>query len=194
VTELGLNLHAQPAIAWLGQHSQWYAVQTRSNFEKRVTGELTAKGIRCFLPTFRETHRWKDRKKVIDIPFFPGYSFVRIPDHDSFRLQVLRTDGAVRILGSGGRMDPIPDIEIDSLQCLVAANVPACSHPFLREGAWVRVKRGPLQGLEGRLVRFKNETRLLVSVEILCQSVAADVDFGDVELIRPAVSQARFKA
>jgi transcription antitermination factor NusG len=167
----------------------WYAVQTRSNFEKRVSAELTAKGIEAFLPVYPEIHRWKDRKKLIEIPFFPGYLFVRMAATDACRLQVLQTTGAVRILGTYGTMEPIPETEIQSLQRVISVNVRVAPHPFLREGAHVRVKRGPLQGLEGQLIRWKSEVRLVLSVQLLCQAVAVEVDSGDVEVLRAPQEQ-----
>jgi transcription antitermination factor NusG len=172
-----------PGLETVSVASRWYAVRTRSNFEKRVSTELAAKGLECFLPVFREVHRWKDRKKVVDVPLFPGYSFVNMPATEAFRLQVLRTTGAVRILGSASRIEPIPEEEIANLQRAVSANAALHRHPFLREGALVRVKRGPLQGLEGRLVRWKNDTRLVLSVDLLCQAVSTEIECSDVELL-----------
>lgn len=170
---------------------RWYAVRTRSNFEKRVSAELAAKGLECFLPVFREVHRWKDRKKVVEVPFFPGYSFVNMPGTDAFRLQVLRTGGTVCILGSAGQIEPIPDEEIANLQRAVSASAALQPHPFLREGAWVRVKRGPLQGLEGRLVRWKNDARLVLSIGLLCQAVSTEIECSDVETCGQTPNPAR---
>jgi len=162
----------------------WYAVQTRSNFEKRIVDDLRRKGIETFLPAFHEVHRWKDRKKAVEIPYFPSYVFARIEDVPARRLDVLRTTGAVRILGSGDEIEAIPDVEIDRLQRLVQARLSACSHPFFKEGSHVRVKAGPLNGVEGLLVQVKNQNRLLLSLSLLARSVSTEIDICDVELIR----------
>jgi transcription antitermination factor NusG len=162
----------------------WYAVHTRSNFEKRVALELEQKGLETFLPAFRETHRWKDRRKMVEIPYFPSYLFVRIEDKPERRLDVLRTAGAVRILGNGGEIEPIQEMEIERFQRLVDSNLSAYAHPFLKEGASVRVKAGPLRGIEGLLVQIKNQNRLLLSLNLLARSVATEIDLCDVELIR----------
>lgn len=164
----------------------WYAVQTRSNFERRVTGDLAARGLEIFCPTIREVHRWKDRRKEVDVPVFPGYLFTRITDNPSTRLQILRTAGAVRILGCGAEIEPVPDIEIESIRKLLESRAPFYAHPFLREGAWVRVRRGVLEGVEGRLIRMKAGARLVLSVEMLSKAVATEIDSCDVELARPA--------
>jgi transcription antitermination factor NusG len=164
----------------------WYAVYTRSNFEKRVAAELSAKRLEHYLPTFQELHQWKDRKKLVDVPVFPGYVFARFPDSTEHRLQVLQTSGAVRILGHGDGIEPVPEMEIESIRRLLQADVPCFAHPFLHEGAWVRVKRGALKDIEGLLVRVKSKTRLILSVALLSQSVATEIDVSDVEVIRPA--------
>ena len=163
---------------------QWYAVQTRSRFEKAVRTELSVWGIDHYLATFRDVHQWKDRKKVVDVPLFSGYIFVRLQDIESARLQVLKTNGVVRILGVGGRIEPVPDFEIDSIRQLLESGKQCYPYPFVREGSWVRMRRGPLAGLEGRLIRVKSQTRLVLSVELLSQSVATEVDAWDVEPIR----------
>ena len=164
----------------------WYAVYTRSNFEKRVAAELRAKRLEHYLPTFQELHQWKDRKKLVDVPVFPGYVFARFPDSNQHRLQVLQTSGAVRILGHGDGIEPVPEVEIESIRRLLRADVPCFAHPFLHEGAWVRVKCGALKDLEGLLVRVKSKTRLVLSVTLLSQSVATEIDVSNVEVIRPA--------
>jgi transcription antitermination factor NusG len=163
----------------------WYAVHTRSKCEQPVAADLTGKGVENYLPAIREIHRWKDRKKEISVPLFPGYVFTRIPDTPASRLQVLRTNGTVRILGHGAEIEPVADREIEALKQLLQAQVPCLAHPFLREGAWVRVKRGALEGLEGLLARVKSGSRLVLSVEMLSQSVATEIDAHDVEVIKP---------
>lgn len=170
---------------------RWYAVYTRSHFEKRVASELTAKGVENYLPVIQEARRWKDRTKIIDFPVFPSYVFSRFADSHRSRLEVLKTIGTVRILSRGESIDPIPDREIESLQRLLKANVRCFAHPFLREGAWVRIKCGPLKDIEGHLVRLKNDTRLVVSIALLTQSVATEIDIRDVEVIRASPSARR---
>lgn len=152
---------------------------------------LTEKGIENYLPIFREIHRWKDRKKVVEMPVFPGYLFTRLVDSSGSRLAVLRTEGAVRILGQGERIEPVSDKEIEALKFLLQSHTRCLAHPLLREGAWVRVKRGALKNLEGLLVRVKNQTRLVLSINLLSQSVSTEVDAGDVEYIRSTAATTR---
>ena len=179
-TETLAPVLAQPA----GLTPQWYALYTRSNYEKYVSIELANKGVEVYLPTVREVHRWKDRKKTLEVPVFRSYVFTRFADAASERLRVLQTSGVVRILGNGnaGSIEPVPTTDIESVRKLVDSAMPFTAHPFLREGARVRVKRGPLKGIEGLLVRFKGQTRLVLTVEMLEKAVAAEVDPTDVEV------------
>jgi transcription antitermination factor NusG len=165
----------------------WYAIHTRANAEKKVMTKLGSKGVETYLPLFRETHQWKDRRKVIEIPLFPGYAFVRMSDSPENRISVLRTAGAVRILGTGAGIEPVPDYQLHGIRQLLTSRLGFFEHPFLREGAWVRVRRGPLEGVEGHLIRSKAQSRLVLSVEILSRSVATEVELSDVEVIRTAV-------
>ena len=169
----------------------WYAVHTRSRFDQRVASELGSRGFESYFPAYEEIHQWKDRKKKVAVPLFPGYVFVRFADSPGLRLRILHTAGVARILGNGGMIEAVPDEEIEAVQGLLRANVPYHAHPFLREGVQVRVKRGALKGLEGTLVRFKNRARLVISVALIAQSVAAEVDIRDVE---PVGSSRRFAA
>ena len=172
--------------------STWYAVHTRSNFEPRVSGELTLKGFESYLPVFQELHRWKDRTKLLDVPVFRSYVFARFEDNSESRLAVLRCQGAARILGARDSITPVPEEEIEAVRRMLSAAAARClAHPLLRDGAWVRVKRGPLKNLEGLLVRAKNQTRLVVSVTLLSQSVSTEVGVGDVEFVRAGESAGR---
>jgi len=163
---------------------QWFAVRTRSNYEKRVAALFVEKGIECYLPSFREVHQWKDRKKLIDLPLFPGYLFTRMLDTREARLSVLRSDGVVNILGQGDAIEPVPDHEIEAVRQLLDSNGRCQAHPLLQKGAWVRVKRGPLKDLEGFLIRVKNQSRLVLSVTLLAQSVSTEIDVSDVQFLR----------
>lgn len=167
-----------------GGGASWYAIHVRSNFEKRVAADLSARGLVSYLPAVAEVHTWSDRRKVVETPLFPGYVFSRFEDTPSRRVSVLRTPGAVRILGFGDALEPVPDAELEAVRRLIQANVPLLAHPLLKEGAWVRIRRGPLRDVEGLLVRIKSQTRLVLSVELLARSVSTEIDAGDVEVVR----------
>lgn len=179
--ELPLNVSTNLSSGIAGT-PLWYAVQTRSRFEKTVQAELSAKGIENYLPVFRELHQWKDRKKSVDVPLFPGYVFTRIADSPADRVRVLQTSGAAWIVGAGGTITSIPDSEIEAVKRLVETRL-SSPHPYVREGMRVRVCRGPLCGIEGFVVRTKSSTRLVISIQILARSVAAEIDRADLKVI-----------
>jgi transcriptional antiterminator NusG len=170
--------------------ARWYAVQARSNFEKRMSQDLAVRGVENYCPAIRELHQWADRKKMVERPVFPGYVLARFPDSAQFRLCVLQSAGAVRILGSAGKIEPIPDIEVDSIKKTLDSGRPCSLHPFLKEGAQVRVRRGALRNAEGILVRTKSDARLVLSINLFARSIATEVDLRDIEILRPAHMEA----
>jgi transcription antitermination factor NusG len=163
------------------EDSDWWALYTRHQHEKAVAEVLSAKGFEVFLPTYCSVRRWKDRKKVLSLPLFPCYVFVR--GGLSRRLQVVTTPGVHMILFYGERVAIIPEAEIQAIRMTVEGDFLIEPHPFLKCGERVRVIRGSLEGVEGVLLRKKNQVRLVLSVEMLAQSVAVEIDASDVEPI-----------
>jgi transcription antitermination factor NusG len=164
----------------------WWAVYTRHQHEKVVADMLMAKGVEVFLPLYESIRRWKDRSKVLSLPLFPCYVFVRGAVNQ--RLQVVSTPGVHMILTHGERIATVPDDEIESIRKTVDGTSRVEPHPFLKVGERVRVTRGSLEGVEGILVRKKNVYRLVLSVHMLAQSVAVEIDACDVEPAGPQVS------
>lgn len=169
--------------------ANWYAVHTRSNFETRVANQLESKGLMNYMPAYEETHQWKDRKKKVTVPLFSGYVFAQFSDTAEERVSVLSTTGVAGILGWGGNLEPVREEELETIRNLLKTRARCMPHPFLREGDWVRVKRGALKGVEGYLVRSKGNSRLVISVSVLSQSVATELDAHDVEPARKATSR-----
>lgn len=156
----------------------WFAAYTCAHHEKQVARQLTDRRIECFLPFYRAIHRWKDRRKELDIPLFPGYVFVQLPAED--RLRVLQVPGVVRFVSFGGRPAPLEDAEIESLRNGIVNGVRAEPHPYLKIGRRVRVKHGPLAGTEGILVRKKDKLRVVISVDLIMRSVAVEIEAADL--------------
>jgi transcriptional antiterminator NusG len=158
--------------------SSWYALWTRSRHEPSVCRELGTRQVESFLPTVPRWSTWKDRKKKIDWPLFPGYCFARF-DHDA-RFRVLNCTGVVSIVSFGGEPAAVPDQEIESVRRLVDSDLQYDPCPFVREGAMVEVVHGPLAGVTGRLLRKGPRAHLVLSVESVSQSVSVQVDAADV--------------
>jgi transcription antitermination factor NusG len=158
--------------------SQWYVASTAPHHEKWVARQLCGSHIQHFLPLYRSLRRWKDRRKELELPLFPGYLFVRIPLTD--RIRVLRTPGVVQIVGSQGRPQAVPEHEVETLRQSMLHGTSLQPHPYLRVGKRVRVQTGPMAGTEGILVRQKDSLRVVLSVEMITQSFAVEVDTADI--------------
>ena len=159
--------------------SDWFAIWTRSRHEQVVCEQLEKRQIDVFLPTVTRWSRWKDRKKKIDWPLFPGYCFARFdPDNP---LAVLKCTGVVTIISFDGKPAPIPSLEIDSIRRLVGSELQYDPCPLLHEGQLVEVMHGPLKGVVGRLMRKDGpRARLVLSVDLIGQAVSVEVDAADV--------------
>ena len=161
----------------------WYALYTRSHCEQLVYEQLVAKGLHLFLPKLQV---WSQRAGVrhrIVVPMFPGYLFLQSLVDSAIYLKVCQARDLVRILGQGwDRLAVVPEEEIHAIHAVLRSELPIHSHPYLREGQRVRVRRGLLSGVEGILVGGKaHKGRLVLSMELLQQSVAVEVDCSDVE-------------
>jgi transcription antitermination factor NusG len=152
----------------------WYALRVRSNFEKRTAQYLEAHQYDILYPTYRDTRRWSDRVKQIDMPLFGGYVFCRLDINQ--RLPVLQAPGVVDVVSFGSNFVPVPDEQIDAIRTMMNSGLKVCPWPFVEVGEYVRLERGPLAGLEGFVTEVRNEYRLVISVPLLQRSIAAEVD------------------
>jgi transcription antitermination factor NusG len=159
----------------------WYALYTNPRHEKVVARQLKERCVENFLPLYRTWHRWKDRRKQVDLALFPGYVFVKIEEQN--KLQVLKTPGAVNLVSFNGKLAVLPEPEIQALRNALDNEVCAEPYPFLRVGRKVRVVRGPMAGAEGLLARKKDKYRVVISVEVLMRSVALEIDGTDLEAV-----------
>ena len=161
----------------------WYAVQTRSRHEKMVTRQLEGQGFATFLPPTTQLRQWSDRRKLVELPLFPGYAFLRMDYQPEQRLRVLGTEGIVSFVGVHGQGRPIPDRQIEHIQTLLTAKVPFESYPFLKVGQRVRIRSGSLNGTEGILVGRESDRMLVISVELIQRSVSIRLQGYEVEPI-----------
>jgi transcription antitermination factor NusG len=160
--------------------ARWFAAYTTPRHEKHVSQQMRQRGIQNFLPLYKSLRRWKDRRTELELPIFPGYVFVRIAPRE--RLGVLQSPGVVYLVSFQGRPAPLPDVEIDTLQRQLSQRFQP--HPFLTVGRRVRVHSGPMAGVEGILIRKKEKFRIVISIQLIRQSVAIEVDQSDVEPVR----------
>ena len=145
-------------------------VWTRSRHEQVVRDQLTARHVDAFLPTIPRWSRWKDRKKKIDWPLFPGYCFARFDPDDT--LAVLKCTGVVNIVSFEGRPAPIPEHELDSIRCSSSSELQYDPCPFLKEGldgrsrerSAARRRRTACSG------KSSSHARLVLSVNLIGQA------------------------
>jgi transcription antitermination factor NusG len=161
--------------------SQWFAAYTRANHERTVAHQLADRGVENFLPQYESARRWKDRTVRLQLPLFPGYVFVHLPVQE--RLRVQQVPGVVHLVSSGATPIAVPEQEVHQIREVLTRGLRAEPHPFLRAGRHVRVRSGPLAGLDGIVVRKKNRLRFVVSVELILKSVAVEVDEADLEAV-----------
>jgi transcription antitermination factor NusG len=159
--------------------ASWFAIWTRSRHEHVVREQIERKHFDAFLPTITRWSHWKDRKKKIDWPLFPGYCFARFEQEEA--LSILKCTGVVNIVSVEGKPAPIPDHEIEGIRLLLQSDLQYDPCPLIREGMMVEVTHGALKGVVGRLVRKGAHARLILSVDLIGQGVSVEVDAADVK-------------
>jgi transcription antitermination factor NusG len=152
----------------------WFALHVRTRFERAVAKNLRGKGYEEFLPLFRRTSQWSDRKKEIELPLFPGYVFCRFNPHH--RLPILMIPGVNSVVGIGKTLMPVEERELDAVRAVLQSNAYCEPWSYLDVGQHVRVERGPLAGTEGIVTDLKNTCRLVISINLLQRSVAVEID------------------
>jgi transcription antitermination factor NusG len=172
-----------PGIAVPCGSPQWYAIHTRARHEKAVVAQMQNHGITTFLPLVTQVHRWSDRRKVVQLPLFSCYAFVRLVPRPEFLVKVLQTDGVLRFVGPRGEGVAIPDGEVENIRTLLASSAQCTSHPFLTVGQRVRIRGGSLDGIKGILISRNGDRTLVISVEPIQRSLAVSIDDYQVEAI-----------
>jgi transcription antitermination factor NusG len=166
--------------------SAWYALYVQVNHEKKVALQLSQKAVSHFLPLAERWSSRKDRRTRIHVPLFPGYIFIHTCLDYATHVEIVKIPGTVYILRNTEGPVPIPDHQIHSLRTILEQVKDLTVHPYLKEGQWVRVVRGPLEGCVGILVRRNpKKGRLVVSVDVIRRSVSVELDIEDVSPVDP---------
>jgi transcription antitermination factor NusG len=172
-----------PQTIETGTGEQWYAAYTKHQHEKSAASLLEKKGFEILLPLYRTTHRWKDRVQPVALPVFPCYVFIRA--NLARKLAILQTPGIFWLLGNSGNAAVVPDADIEAIRKIMTSAAAYEPHPYLKSGDRVRVIDGAIAGVEGILTRVKNRYRVVLSVDLLRQALAVEVDISAVERIGP---------
>ncbi len=171
------GLGASPLV----EQAQWYAIRTRSRHEKMVSDQLEKQGIENFLPVLKRSRQWSDRVKEVELPLFPGYSFVRVVLASSDRLRVLQSFGVAGFVGINCGGTPIPDNQIQAIRTLLSSKIAFEEQPFLRVGQRVRIRGGALDGVEGILSARNDDRSLVISLEPIQRSLSVRIQGYTVE-------------
>src|ERR1700739_817546 len=155
--------------------------QVRSGCELRSALGLKERGYESFVPVFEQKRRWSDRVKIVQVPLFTGYVFLRFSRESTH--PVIATPGVLRLLGTAAAPTPIEDSEIAALQLATRSGLECGPCAFLEVGQEVEVRQGPLASIRGKIVRFRNKQRLILSVNLIKKSVFVEVDGYEVAVI-----------
>ena len=166
----------------------WYVLHTRSRFENVVNEGLCKKTKEAFLPKIQVPSRRKDRKKMIQVPLFPGYVFVHTDLNPYSQLEILKTVGVVRFVGNASGPLPVPAASIDSLKVMVSIEGDITTGSRLHKGDRVVVVNGPFLGVQGVFVKYRNRNRVVVNIDALGQFAAVEVDEADVDRLPPILA------
>lgn len=166
----------------------WYALYTRSRWEKKLMENLIEKGIEAYVPLRKVLHHWSDRKKLIDEPIIRSYCFVRIEMKDYY--ETLNTPGAVRYVWFSGKPAIIPDRQIEILKAVTGSDVPVeCLPDNFKPGIRVRIKAGQLCGLTGELVSVSNRKKVIIRIDHLNQVLTLSISPLLIEEVREQVNE-----
>ena len=167
---------------------RWYVLHTKSRHENVVDEGLKKKALDVFLPKIKVRSKRRDRRTMIQVPLFPGYVFIKTDLHPNSHLEIVKTAGAVRLIGSRRGPVPVPDETIDSLRIMVASDLPISTGARLRKGDRVLVVAGPFTGVNGTFMRYRGKGRVIVNIEALGQHAGVDVDEQDIEVLPKIIS------
>lgn len=165
------------------QPLQWFAAYTTPRHEKAVVRQLQVRCVECFLPLFSSVRRWKNGCRVkVERPLFPNYVFVHVPRRDS--LKVLQSPGVLSIVSAGREAAPLPHSEIEALRTALPLRQFE-PHPYLVTGEKVRIVSGSLAGMIGILMRKKNDFRVVLTLDLIRQSVSVEIGIDEIEPLKP---------
>lgn len=173
-------------------HVRWYAVRVRSRCEVRASESFRQRGLTAFNPTYRSARQWSDRVKQLDLPLFPGYVFCRFDASEP--LSVLTTAGVVHIVSAGPSPLPVDDKEMDAVRSICESGLPVAPAAPVAVGQEVTVIRGPLAGVDGKVVQIKEASRLIAEISLLQRAVSVELDRSWIDAdqaprhARPAVA------
>jgi len=161
----------------------WYVLHTKSRFENVVNEGLAKKSIEIFLPKVKVRSKRRDRKAMIQVPLFPGYVFVKTDLNPYEHIEIVKTVGAVRMIGNKDGPVAVPEVNIESLKIMVGGNSSVITGTRFKKGDMIMVVDGPFAGVTGTFIRYKGKERVVVYIEALGQFASVEVREDEIEII-----------
>ncbi|MDZ7400784.1 MAG: UpxY family transcription antiterminator [candidate division KSB1 bacterium] len=175
-------MNSQPLFIDSNNVPHWYAIYTQSRHEKKIARLLSEKGLTNYLPLIEVYHRWSDRYQKVLTPLFSCYVFVFMALRDRFK--VLQTDGVIKLVSFNGQPATIPDHQIDAIKRIMTEKMRIDPINCFVTGKKVRVRQGPLKGIEGTLVHKNNKNRFVIAIDGIRQALSIEIDYRDLEILR----------
>ena len=166
---------------------KWIAVYTKSRHEKVVIQELENKNIEAYCPIFKERRQWSDRKRWVEFPLFRSYVFAKIELKNS--IYILQTMGVHHIIKFQGNISIIPDEIIQNIKSMIDGGFTVEQVEYFVKGDEVIVVDGPLKGMDGIVVKIKNENKLVLKVAAIQQAIAVQIHPGYLKPMKKHVNQ-----
>jgi Transcription antiterminator len=157
----------------LTDKSKWYALQVRRNYEMSVASRLRELGLDEYIPVRHFQNIAKRNRFPEGMPVFPGYIFTFLDLDAGPRLYSV--PGVIKILGYGGRPEPVSDDEIQAIRNIVSSDLKVHSVAYCSAGDPIVLTDGPLCGVRGRFIASKKGGQLLVSLPLLNRSLSVTV-------------------
>ncbi len=169
----------------MNMEQHWFVLLTKSNFENVVCERIYQKNFEIFLPTIKTKSRARNKKIMIDRPLFPGYIFVKSYSDPQTYLNILKTPGAVRLLGNKDNPVPVPTIQIESLKILTKseADIITGDSIKLKKGTPVLIINGPMVGVKGIFIKYKGKNRVIIDIDSLNQFAGIEVPKENIEKV-----------
>ena len=161
--------------------NNWYALYTRPRHEKKAYDLLVEKKETAFLPLIKTTRHYKNSKKNVELPLFPSYLFCKFDYKE--RLRILETHGIIKIINFNGKPAVVPEWQIEAMQAILLNPESLRMENYFRQGDLVSVKSGPFKGLRGTVANIKGESRLIITIDGIMQTISVEIDTDNLESV-----------
>lgn len=159
----------------------WYAIYTRPCHEKKINEQLLKEGIEAYLPLQTTVRQWSDRKKKVQMPLFPCYVFVYASTKEYFK--ALNIPGVIRYVTFEGKAVPIPEKQISFIKSVLKQQdiEVLVINEKIDIGQPVEIIAGPLIGLNGELIDYANNKRVILRLDEINKTLLVNVPLSYIK-------------